>query len=99
MAAVDEYRELDGAWPSRPRSRRPDAARIERPENSTSSTSTTTASSIPPLGSSVRARPRAGRSRRSSRNMVMSSEPAGTCGALDLTDALRRVAVPGEHRA
>ena len=54
------------------------AARIVRPENSTSSTRTTTLSSIPPGGISVWSSARAGLRRRSSRYMVTSSEPTGT---------------------
>ena len=49
-----------------------------RPEKSTSSTSTTTLPSMPPGGISVGISVRAGFSRRSSRYIVMSSEPTGT---------------------
>ena len=54
------------------------AARMVRPENSTSSTSTTTLPSMPPCGISVGSSVRAGRSRRSSRYIVTSSDPTGT---------------------
>ena len=60
------------------------AARTVRPENSTSSTRTTILPSMPAGGTSVRPSARAGRSRRSSRYMVMSSEPVRDRTALDL---------------
>ena len=54
------------------------AARMVRPENSTSSTRTTTLPSMPPAGISVCSSARAGFIRRSSRYIVTSSEPTGT---------------------
>lgn len=76
MSPVDEDRELYGTVePMSPSAS--SAARIVRPEKSTSSTSTTRRPSMPSPGISVRARARAGRIRRSSRYIVMSSDPTG----------------------
>ena len=63
------------------------AARIVRPEKSTSSTRTTVFPSMPPLGISVGSSARAGFIRRSSRYIVTSSEPTGT--SYPSTEAIR----------
>ena len=66
------------------------AARIVRPENSTSSTSTTTLPSTPPAGMSVCSSALAGRSRRSSRYIVDVERASGNLGALGLGDVCRQ---------
>ena len=92
VAAVDQHGELH-APAGRPTSvSASSAARMVRPEKSTSSTSTTVLPSMPPGGISVGISVRAGLSRRSSRYIVTSSDPTGTVDALDrghpLGDAL-----------
>src|SRR5690625_7430584 len=64
------------------------AERMVRPENSTSSTSTTMAPSTPRAGISVDSSARAGPSRRSSRYIVMSRDPTGT--SVSAAAAIRR---------
>src|SRR4029077_13184280 len=61
-----------------------------RPEKSTSSTRTTVLPSTPSGGTWVRCSARAGRSRRSSRCMVTSSEPTGAVVHVDAGGAAGR---------